>query len=158
MNTVANERNKLIKWLLIIIAVMLLLVAFFIFTTSVSKPTAMKFFIPKNGDKQIKSNDIKGPAVLTLLLAKNNAIYYYEGELTHDASTVKSSNFTDIGKVLRDKKQVTDEKEFTVMIKVSTEATYKNTVDILDQMTINDVKRYEVVDISPVEMEIINRR
>ena len=38
-----------------------------------------------------------------------------------------------------------------------TEATYKNTVDILDEMTIDDVKRYALVDISPVEADLIKK-
>jgi len=37
-------------------------------------------------------------------------------------------------------------------------ASYKNTVDILDEMTINDVKRYAMVDISPAENETINKK
>jgi len=42
-----------------------------------------------------------------------------------------------------------------VIIKPTPDATYKNTVDILDEMTINEIKRYAMVDISPVEMELI---
>jgi len=35
------------------------------------------------------------------------------------------------------------------------DATYKNTVNILDEMTIDGVKRYAMVDISPVEYNFI---
>jgi hypothetical protein len=44
-----------------------------------------------------------------------------------------------------------------VVLKPDNDATYKNTVDILDEMTINDVKRYAMVDISPVEYSLIQR-
>jgi hypothetical protein len=40
-----------------------------------------------------------------------------------------------------------------VVLKPNDEASYKNTVDILDEMTINDIKRFALVDISPQEME-----
>jgi hypothetical protein len=38
-----------------------------------------------------------------------------------------------------------------VVIKPNEEATYKNSVDILDEMTINDVKRFALIDITPDE-------
>ncbi len=47
------------------------------------------------------------------------------------------------------------DQDFVVVIKPDEEATYKNTVDILDEMTINDVKRYAMVKISDTEKELI---
>ena len=45
--------------------------------------------------------------------------------------------------------------DFTVIIKPDSEATYKNTVDILDEMTINQVKRYAMVKLFEDELKVI---
>ena len=42
-----------------------------------------------------------------------------------------------------------------VVIKPTEDATYKNTVDILDEMTINVVERYALVDIRPDELNFV---
>jgi hypothetical protein len=47
------------------------------------------------------------------------------------------------------------DKDFVVVIKPTKDATYKNTVDILDEMTINRVKRYAMVKISDTENQLI---
>ena len=49
------------------------------------------------------------------------------------------------------------EKFPVVIIKPSPDATYKNTVDMLDEMTINVVKRYAIVDVLDVEKELVAR-
>jgi len=134
-----------------------LLITFFIFTTTMSQPTAMKLFLPKDTDKPEEQNKVKASGALTLLLGKNDQIYYYEGELAPDASNFKTTSFKEIRKIIMDKKRATDEKDFVVVIKPDNDATYKNTVDILDEMTINDVKRYAMVDISPVEYSLVQR-
>ena len=36
-------------------------------------------------------------------------------------------------------------------------ATYKNTVDILDEMAISDIKRYAMVDLFQAEKELIKK-
>jgi len=47
------------------------------------------------------------------------------------------------------------DKDFVVVIKPTAEATYKNTVDILDEMTINNVKRFAMVKVADTEMDMI---
>ena len=47
------------------------------------------------------------------------------------------------------------DRDFFVVIKPNAEATYKNTVDILDEMTINNVKRFAMVKISETEDKLI---
>ena len=132
-----------------------LLITFFIFTTTMSQPTAMRLFLPKDTEKPEEQNKVKASGALSIMLGKNNAIYYYEGELLPDGSNFKSTNFKEIRDIIINKKKSTDPKDFVTVIKPGPEATYKNTVDILDEMTINDVKRYAMVDIAPVEVQLI---
>jgi len=134
-----------------------LLITFFIFTTTMSQPTTMPLYLPKDTQTPEEQNKVKASGALTLLLAKNDKVFYYEGELAPDASNFKSANFSDVREIVLTKKKSTDPKEFVVVIKPNKESTYKNTVDALDEMTINDVKRYALVDISEVENQLITR-
>ena len=133
-----------------------LLITFFIFTTTMSQPTAMRLALPDDKVKPEDQNKIKQSGALTLLLGKDNHVFYYEGELLPDASNFKSTNFKDIRDVIINKKQQADT-NLVVVIKPNDESTYKNFIDILDEMSINVVKRYAVVDISDVEDQLIKR-
>ena len=132
-----------------------LLITFFIFTTTMSQPTGMKLNLPKDTDKPEEQNKVKESGVLTLLLGKNDVVYYYEGTLATDASNFKTTNFKDIRGEILGKKRSTDPKDFVVVIKPDLDCSYKNVVDMLDEMLINDVKRYATVEISPVEYQLI---
>lgn len=44
-----------------------------------------------------------------------------------------------------------------VVIKADEKATYKNLVDILDEMQICNIGRYAIVDITPVELELLKK-
>lgn len=137
-----------------------LLITFFIFTTTMSTPSAMQLFMPKDTDKPEEQNKAKESGALTVMLGKGNQVYYYEGQLLPDGSNFKSTSFdpeTGIRKVLIDKKRRTPEEDLVVVIKPNEEATYKNTVDILDEMTINGIKRFALVDITPNENEPLKR-
>ena len=132
-----------------------LLITFFIFTTTMSQPTALKLILPKDTDKPEEQNKAKESGALTLLLGKENHVYYYEGILAPDASNFKSTNFKEVREVIINKKKSTKPDDFVVVIKPGPESTYKNTVDILDEMTINEVKRYALVDPFAVELQVI---
>jgi len=112
----------------------------------------MKLFLPKDVDKPEEQNKVKASAVLTIMLGKNDQIYYYEGD---DPTKLQSSNYKGIRDIVLDKKRRTDPKDFVVVLKPTQDATYKNTVNILDEMTIDEVKRFALVDISPDEYKLI---
>lgn len=138
-----------------------LLITFFIFTTTMSQPTAMRLFLPKDTDKPEEQNKAKESGALTILLGKDDHIFYYEGILnTENANTnFKSANFGSgedgIRNVILRKKASTHEKDLVIVIKPSDECNYKNVIDILDEMTINIIKTYALVDISSVEVDLI---
>ena len=132
-----------------------LLITFFIFTTTMSQPTAFKLFLPDDRTTPENQNKAKESGALTILLGKDNNVFYYEGMLKDQGANFKSSNFKDIRDVIIQKKQSTDTADLVLVIKPSDESTYKNVVDILDEMSINMIKRYALVDISPVEDQLV---
>jgi biopolymer transport protein ExbD len=156
-----------------------LLITFFIFTSTMSTPTTMALNMPKDEKDDKNKNEAKASGALSIFMGKDNQVYYYEGELAPDGSNFKTTNFKGIRDIIIDKKKSVianhqhnsqcDEirsrnngdpnscrdRDFVVVIKPDPEATYKNTVDMLDEMTINGVKRYAIVDIVPVEQDLI---
>lgn len=133
-----------------------LLITFFIFTTTMSQPTAMRLNLPKDAENEKDQNKAKESGALTLMLGKDDNVFYYEGQLKPDASNFKSSSFKEIRNVILNKKRSTDEKDLVVVIKPNEDCTYKNVVDILDEMSINVIKRYALVKITDPEKQLIN--
>lgn len=132
-----------------------LLITFFIFTTTMSTPTAMKLFLPKDTEKPEEQNKAKESGALTIMLAKDRTVYYYEGILKEDGSNFKSTNFVGIREVILNKKQSTAAGDLVIVIKPSKAAKFRDMVDALDEMTINDIKRYALVDIAEAENQLI---
>jgi len=128
-----------------------LLITFFIFTTTMSQPTAMKLILPDNTAKPEEQNKAKESGALTIMLGKDNNVFYYEGILQPNGANFKSTNLKDIRDEIIHKKQTTDSADLVIVIKPNDESTYKNVIDILDEMSINVIKRYALVDISPGE-------
>jgi biopolymer transport protein ExbD len=132
-----------------------LLITFFIFTTALSKPVAMKLNMPT--DKIIDDPHlIPKSKVLTLLPSANNIIYYYFGD---DKNAMQQTNFSEAGirQIILDKKkqvaaQYGNGKEMIVLIKPTNSSTYQNLVDILDEMQINDISRYMLFDADKEEL------
>jgi biopolymer transport protein ExbD len=112
----------------------------------------MKFYLPKDVDKPEEQNKVKESGAFTIMLGKADQVYYYEGL---DPTQIKATNFKGIRDEILRKKKSTNPEDLVMIIKPSDDATYKNTVDMLDEMAIAEIKRYAMVDISPVEYEIL---
>jgi len=132
-----------------------LLITFFVFTTTMSTPTAMRLRLPKDTDKPEEQNKAKESGALTLLLGKDRTVYYYEGILSPDGSNFKNTNFGGLRQVILDKKKNTNAEDLVIVIKPDNDSQMRDVVDALDEMTINGIKRYAMVDISPAETQFI---
>ncbi len=136
-----------------------LLITFFVFTTTMSSATAMNMNEPKDDpENQMK---IKNSGAMTILLGKQDQLYYYMGELspTDPSKQFMSSSFKDIRQVILDKKNATPIGDLMYIIKSDKEATFKNAIDILDEMSINQVPpgHYAEVEMSPVESNLVQQ-
>ncbi len=146
-----------------------LLITFFIFTTTMSQPTAMKLILPDDKVKPEEQNKAKESGALTILMGADNHIYYYEGQLKPDASNFLSASYNgenSIRDIILKKKEyvrsiaqdpTNPEKDLVIVIKPSSNCTYKNVIDILDEMSINVVKKYALVDIFDIEEQLVKK-
>lgn len=149
-----------------------LLITFFMFTTTLSKPKTMEINMPYK-DENIQDEEkskIKASTALTVLLSKSHRIYYYEG-LGDDPNKPPELQVTYFkpkegirDEIIRKKKEIEDLKQqgvlaakdqLTVLIKPDANSTYEDLVNMLDEMNINDVRTYAIVDITPVDKEFI---
>lgn len=149
-----------------------LLITFFMFTTTLSQPKAMEINMPYKDEnmKKEEQNKIKESTALTVLLSKNHRVYYYEGMATNpeEPPQVKVTTFKSdkgIRDVLIKKNEYVaklqqqgllkaDDKT-TVLIKPDTNCQYEDLVNMLDEMNINDIKTYAIVDITDVDRDFI---
>lgn len=138
-----------------------LLLTFFLFTTTLSKPQTMEIIMPDKPKDEVDETKVKASNALTLILSKDNKIFYYFGVPEAGNLQMEKTSFSPKGirKILIDKKGEVaarrnskgEPEKLTVLIKATEAAKYKNVVDILDEMNINQIPSYAIVDIMPEE-------
>jgi len=141
-----------------------LLITFFMFTTTFSKPNVMDLGLPAKPKENQKPPDteIKLSNSLSLIIGKDNKIFYHQQDQQGlNDQTLVETNFDREGitKVIEQAKaRAADKDKFTVIIKPTDDAVYKNFVDILDEMAITKNERYGVTDIKPWEEAIYKKK
>ena len=136
-----------------------LLITFFVFTTTLSQQTAMKVDLPY--DKTIDNDPVCESCVLTVLLDKSNIIKYYEGAVENNLP-VKETDYSPGGirEILMQKRNAvkiarSKEDEFVLIIKPSEACSFKNFVDITDEVTICNIKRYYIDELSKADKRLL---
>lgn len=146
-----------------------LLITFFIFTTTMSEPMALDLKMPDDTKKPIIDMNVGKSAALTVLPLANDKIFYYHGsfeDAMKDGSYgIVNYSFKDgIGQVIRDKQLAMDRsgkvlrKDLTLMIKPTENASYQNIVNILDEVKINGVKIYALMNITEDEKKMLEQK
>ncbi len=133
-----------------------LLITFFVFTTNLSKPKAMAMLEPKESSEP---RPVPESGSTTILLDKNNRVHYYHGSLMHGNADgqIKETNYEGIREVISNKKRNTPLAKLMFLIKATPEATYKNAINILDEMTVAAVPagHYAELEITKEEKALI---
>jgi biopolymer transport protein ExbD len=175
-----------------------LLLTFFILTSTFNKPKTMEITFPVPPKDPKEQPPIKNG--VTLLLTKDNKIFYYEKEFRTEpkdgnpATTLSELNFstsptdakgihqlfmklnsgvyTEVQALQKKYKEsnmadttfkrmlidIKGKKEaVTVLIKTDDKATYKNVVDVLDELNITQIGKYAIVDIMKSELELLTK-
>jgi biopolymer transport protein ExbD len=170
-----------------------LLLTFFVLTATFSKPKSMELTFPAPPEGEPPPPIKKG---ITLILSKNDKIFYYEGEFRAvaddkgPATELKELSFdkSSLHKYLLDKnkemheqikaldakfkagqipdttfkrmvrERKADKESYTYLIKTDEEATYKNVIDVIDELNVNVVGKYVMVDILKPEYDLVKAK
>jgi biopolymer transport protein ExbD len=131
-----------------------LLITFFMLATTMAKPRTMSLVMPReDGD----SMSLPAKQALTVILGPNNRIAWYEGMENAPAAVHYSSfaNHNGIRDVILHQREAVlksyGKNELMVLIKADKTASYKNVIDMLDEMYINQIDRYAIVDLTREE-------
>lgn len=137
-----------------------LLLMFFMFTSSFSKPNVMDLGLPAKDPNPIPFNDkvIDQLNQITFIIGENNRIFYHqsnEKDLTEAGLKETDYNGLNVSKIISKAYEKAPKKEiFTIIVKPTDDANYKNFVDMMDNISISKKERYGISDIKPWEKEV----
>ena len=124
-----------------------LLITFFMLTTTLSKPIAMDIAKPDKDEKNETKLELRASQTMTILLGKNNKVAWYMGEAGKTAPEIQG--FNQIRQTILDNKKKVKEstgKDIVMVIKPTSGASYKNFVDIMDELLITGIKTAPAID------------
>ncbi|HWB28070.1 MAG TPA: biopolymer transporter ExbD [Chitinophagaceae bacterium] len=136
-----------------------LLITFFVFTTSLSKPKVMALNLPQ--DKNIKDSSVSQESkTLSLILKDDKTVgYYYGTDMQHMQFTNYATGLRNV--IIKKQQEVTRRygkpDDLMVLIKPTDKATYGKVVETLDEMLITNVKIYMLLEATVQEAAIAQK-
>ena len=138
-----------------------LLITFFIFTTSLAEPTVTKLIMPKESDVVMPVSKDK---LLTILVDKQKVFVYERAwEDAIAANKIKRTTYhfqSGVGNIICQKQKqldITNERDdLMIAIKPVSSASYQDVMNALDEMQLNNVKRYGIMQITEQEKNFLS--
>lgn len=128
-----------------------LLITFFIFTTTVQEDKALKYNTPIQDNS--KPMVVKCTKTITLKPATDGKVAWIDCVDGVEQLPIFADLYKDneIRQRLQDKRQAVsrifgDPKDLFVIIRPDSSCSYQTLIDLIDEMTINEVTRYAIVD------------
>lgn len=133
-----------------------LLIAFFVFTTTIQQSTSMKLALPDD-TKPAPPSLIPESKTLNILLGVNNKVYAYNGTQLNDERDIGSDKLA-LRNVLLEKKAAIrnaygTDTGMVVLIKPTPASTYADVIRALDEMLICNIKTYVLTDAGADELK-----
>ena len=126
-------------------------IVFFIFTTTVSSPATMPLTFSKESETSVdKYRGVK--TKLTLILLKEDKVFGYYGGFIEEGRSV---SLDETGTLIAEGWKMFSKDSLVVVIKPTEQASYKATVDILDQMTVNHIEKYSMTGLNKEEKDFL---
>jgi biopolymer transport protein ExbD len=154
----SKQRKKLIRIdMTPMVDLGFLLITFFMFTTNFTKPNVMDLGLPAKGPHE-PGTVVDTRNQVTFILGKDNRVFYHQQAREDlNRTNLKETDFNglNITKIISEAYSKAPKKEnFTIIIKPTDDANYKNFVDVLDNVAISKKERYGVTDIKPWEKKV----
>ena len=143
-----------------------LLISFFVISTRLSEPKAMDLYMPVDGPPM----PLGMSNALTVILDKDNTIYYYHGDWKSAVETgsIFQTNYSaksGLRALIVEKQKSLDLRQnsegrdgLMLLIKPLAGSSYKNVVDVLDETAICIVKKYAFVPLLATEKAWLEKR
>lgn len=138
-----------------------LLITFFMFAANFSKSNVIDLSYPPE-PPIVNNNVIDFKNQITFIIGENNRVFYYQSEVKDlDKNILKETTLegNSISKIISSYKKAAPKKEhFTIIIKPTDDTSYKNFVDMLDNMAITKSDLYGIAEIKPIEKQVYEEK
>lgn len=126
-----------------------LLITFFVLTTSFMKPKVMDLTLPSNDNKT--HTEISRSRTLELYLSGKDSLHYFNPLLNEKPQWIDFQKSANLRIVFEDAKKAIGAKwgksdTMVVLIKPSPYSNYKNLVDVFDEIQMNQIHNYCLMD------------
>jgi biopolymer transport protein ExbD len=137
-----------------------LLITFFMLTTSLQKPSVMQLNMP---EKKPISGPVPATKTLALIPDVNNKVFYFRGDPSDQNTKIGVTNYSINGlrKVILENKAAVEamaksKDKFVVVVMPKNKASYKNVIDLLDELAITGADRYGIIEPSKIVLDRID--
>ncbi|MBC6606895.1 biopolymer transporter ExbD [Hymenobacter sp. BT188] len=148
--------SKLIPDMTPMVGLGFMLVTFFIMAADFAKPTLIELAMPVRPKPTDEYSFACHGSVVTVIIGRNHQIHYFFGLNSFDFTP--EVHTTNLGSEGLRQVLLNLQKESScpvVLIKTTPDAKYKDMVDVLDEMKISNQKKYALVDLDAIDIELL---
>jgi biopolymer transport protein ExbD len=136
-----------------------LLITFFMLATTLLQPVSLQLSMPDKSCPDCTCQ-VAESGTLTVLLDSEDRVFYYQGIAQRGDVQLQGTDFsaTGIRAVLAHYKRQAARlrpEGLTVLIKASDAAQYGHVIDLIDELAINGIGQYALLDLTEVEKNLI---